>query len=305
MRVPLRRLLSSQGFDVVVLHLYVVELANEVEDVATILVQENVESDIARRAQTQADNPVHWLRDGLMWRKLLAFEQRWVRRFSVCVAVSERDAAMLREMSPATQVHVVPNGVDSRSFALQTNQRDAETLLFFGTLSYGPNVEGLIWFCQDVLPIVRASKPDVVLEVVGLNPPPRVAELGELPGIHVTGFVPDIRPKLWSATTCVVPVLAGGGTRLKILEALAAGCPVISTTVGAEGLELMDGKHLLIADDPKEFARDVVALLESDALRHRLAEGGRRAVAEKYDWQQIAPRLEFACAQAIEHREFN
>jgi glycosyltransferase involved in cell wall biosynthesis len=299
MRVPLRGLLSSQGFDVVVLHLYVVELASEVEDVAAILVEENVESDIARRAHTQANNPVHWLRDGLMWRKLLAFEQRWVRRFSVCVAVSERDAAILREMSSETQVCIVPNGVDSRSFAPHTNQRDPETLLFFGTLSYGPNVEGLIWFCQDVLPIVRASKPDVVLEVVGLNPPPRVAELGELPGIYVTGFVPDIRPKLWSATMCVVPMLTGGGTRLKILEALAASCPVISTTVGAAGLELMDGEHFLIADDPKEFARDVVALLESDALRHRLADAGRQAVAEKYDWQEIAPRLEFACAQAV------
>jgi glycosyltransferase involved in cell wall biosynthesis len=172
-------------------------------------------------------------------------------------------------------------------------------LLFFGTLSYGPNADGLVWFCEQVLPRVRQSKPDVRLEVVGLDPPPRVTALGRLPGVQVTGFVPDIRPKLWSATMCVVPLLAGGGTRLKILEALAAGCPVISTTVGAEGLELMDGKHLLIADDPEEFARDVVALLESDALRHRLADAGRRAVAEKYDWQEIAPRLEAACIQAV------
>jgi glycosyltransferase involved in cell wall biosynthesis len=306
MRVPLRRLLSSQVFDVVVFHhLFVVELADEIEDVAAILAEDNVESNIAKRAHTQADNSVHWLRDWLIWRKLLAFEQRWVRRFSVCVAVSERDAAILREMSAETPVCIVPNGVDSRSFAPRTNQRDTETLLFFGTLSYDPNVEGLIWFCQDVLPIVRASRPDVVLEIVGLNPPPRVTELEDLPGIHVTGFVPDIRPKLWSATMCVVPLLTGGGTRLKILEALAAGCPVISTTVGAEGLEVLDGKHLLVADDPEKFARAVVALLESDALRYRLADAGRRVVVEKYDWQEIAPRLEAACAQAIEHRKFN
>jgi glycosyltransferase involved in cell wall biosynthesis len=303
MRVPLRRLLSSQVFDVVAFHLFVVELADEVEDVATILVEDNVESDVARRAYTQVDNPVHWLRDWLTWRKLLAFEQRWVRRFPVCVAVSERDAVMLREMSPATQVHVVPNGVDSRYFALRANRRDPQTLLFFGTLSYGPNAEGLIWFCREILPRVRRSKPDVKLEVVGLDPPPRVADLGRLPGVQVTGFVPDVRPKLWSATICVVPLLVGGGTRLKILEALAAGCPVISTAIGADGLSLVDGEHLLIADTPDQFAQGILALLESADLRRRLADAGREAVAQRYDWEQIALQFESACEQAVrQHR---
>jgi glycosyltransferase involved in cell wall biosynthesis len=300
MRTPLRCLLQTHTFDVVVLDtLYLVELLDQVCSTPAILAEQNVESDIVRRSYSEVSSPMHKLRDWLMWRKLLAFEQRWVRRFPVCVGVSERDAAMLRAISPGTTVHVVPNGVNSRSFAPPAGRCDAGTLLFFGTLSYGPNADGLVWFCEQVLPRVRQSKPDVRLEVVGLDPPPRVTALGRLPGVQVTGFVPDIRPKLWSATMCVVPLLAGGGTRLKILEALAAGCPVISTTVGAEGLELMDGKHLLIADDPEEFARDVVALLESDALRHRLADAGRRAVAEKYDWQEIAPRLEAACIQAV------
>lgn len=305
MRTPLYRFLQTHSFDVVVFEmLYLVELLGQVRNTPAILAEQNVESDIVRRPYSKASNPVHKLRDWLIWRKLLAFERRWVRRFSVCVAVSEHDAAMLREMSPATQVHVVPNGVDSRSFAPRTNQPDAETLLFFGTLSYGPNAEGLIWFCQEILPRVRRSKPDVKLEVVGLNPPPRMVDLGRLPGVQVIGFVPDIRPKLWSATICVVPLLVGGGTRLKILEALAAGCPVISTAIGAEGLSLVAGEHLLIADTPDQFAQGILALLESAELRRRLADAGREAVTQRYDWEQIALQLESACEQAVRrHRQ--
>jgi sugar transferase (PEP-CTERM/EpsH1 system associated) len=301
MRAPLQKLFESQVFDVIVFsHLYVAELMEKVEGIVpTILAEENVESDIAQESYVRATSPVHKLRDWLEWRKLLTFERHWVRRFPMCVAVSERDAATLQYMSPETQVHIVPNGVDSRYFAPRANQHDPQTLLFFGTLSYGPNAEGLIWFCQEILPRVRRSRPDVKLEVVGLDPPPRVADLGRLPGVQVTGFVPDIRPKLWSATICVVPLLVGGGTRLKILEALAAGCPVISTAIGADGLSLVEGEHLLIADTPDQFARGILTLLESAELRRRLADAGREAVTQRYDWEQIALQLESACEQAV------
>jgi glycosyltransferase involved in cell wall biosynthesis len=301
MRSPLRRLLASQAFDVVVLHhLFVVELADELDNTPAILAEDNVEHGIAQKSYAQAQNPVHWLRDWLTWRKLLTYERHWVQRFPICVAVSEHEAAMLHDMSPETQVYVVPNGVDIQSFAPCHNSRAPETLLFFGTLSYGPNVEGLVWFCREVLPKVRASRPNVRLEVVGLNPPPEVTELGRLPRVHITGFVSDIRPKLWEATMCIVPLRVGGGTRLKVLEALAAGCPVVSTTLGAEGLSLIDGEHLVIADTPEEFAQRTVILLESSDLRHGLAEAGRRAIAQQYDWRQIASQLETALIHAIQ-----
>jgi glycosyltransferase involved in cell wall biosynthesis len=303
MREPLRELLRQHTFDVVVYQsLFVVELADEVRDTPTVLIEENVESGIAEQVFLQATNPIYGLRDWLMWQKLVAFERRWVRRFPVCVAVSERDAAVLGEMSPASQVYVVPNGVDSQSFAPPGNTRDPETLLFFGTLSYQPNAEGLIWFCQEVLPGIRESRPQVTLEVTGLDPPPRVTDLGRLPGVHVRGFVPDIRSKLWSATACVVPLHVGGGTRLKILEALAAGCPVISTTIGAEGLALVDGEHLLLADTADEFARGTLALLESNDLQHQLALAGQRAVAQRHDWRQMASQLEAALVHAVDLR---
>jgi glycosyltransferase involved in cell wall biosynthesis len=304
MREPLRRLLESRKFDILVFHhLFVAELADEAPDMPALLAEDNIESDIAQRLCTLADNAIHKLRDWLVWQRLLAFERHWVRRFPVCVAVSDRDAALLRAMSPTSRVYVVPNGVDAQFFSPLGNSRDPETLLFFGTLDYGPNADGLIWFCREVFPRLRESHLSVRLEVVGLNPPPRVLDLERIPGVHITGFVPDIRPKLWSATMCVVPLQVGGGTRLKILEALAAGCPVISTSVGAEGLDLVDGEHLLIADDADGFARGAIALLGSEDLRNRLARAGRQVVAQRYDWQQIALRLEDACLwTASQHR---
>ncbi len=299
MRPALRRLLSDQVFDLAVFEeLFLVELLEDVVDIPVMIVEYNIESDLAQRQYRRATHPIHKLRDWLTWRKLFSFEHHWVQHFPVCVAVSERDAALLNEISPKTHVYIVPNGADSQYFAPPCTERHTETLLFFGTLSYGPNVDGLIWFCKNVLPIIKGSKPNVMLEIVGFNLVPEVETLGHIPGVHITGFVPDIRSKLWSATMCVVPLNIGGGTRLKILEAMAAGCPVISTTVGAEGLSLLHGIHLIIADSAEDFARGVIILLESPELRRRLSESGRQVVAQKYDWRQIVLSFESICWQA-------
>jgi glycosyltransferase involved in cell wall biosynthesis len=140
------------------------------------------------------------------------------------------------------------------------------------------------------------------LEIVGINPPSDVLDLGRLPGVTVTGFVTDIRPKLWSATISVVPLHWGGGTRLKILEALAAACATISTSMGAEGLALRDQEEIVIADTHNEFAQSVVDLLANPRKRAMLSVAGQRAVATKYDWGPIARRLEAAYLRAIELR---
>jgi len=299
MREPLRALLQSERIDVAVLqHLFVVELHDDLGDVPAVLAEDNVESDIARQVLAASRGPIHRLRDWLVWHKLLAFEKHWVRQFAVCAAVSEADASLLRAMSPQTQVHVVPNGVDGEFFAPPSGDRLPARLLFFGVLSYAANVRGLSWFCEQVLPRVRQVRPDVELEICGLHLTPAVAALERWPGVRVTGFVPDVRPKLWQSTASVVPLHVGGGTRLKILEALAAGCPVVSTSVGAEGLELQHGEHLLIGDSPEQFARCVCDLLAGEDVRLRLSEAGRRAVTERYDWGQIAHSLEAACEQA-------
>jgi glycosyltransferase involved in cell wall biosynthesis len=299
MRNPLRQLLQEEHFDVAVVNgLSVVEMADELGDLPAILAEENVESDIARQVWQTASDPVRRLRDWLVWRRLLAFEREWLSRFPVCTAVSEADAALLHAMSRRTQVYIVPNGVDSGYFAPPAGERPPALLLFFGVLSYPPNERGLIWFCQNVLPRLTVARPDVELEICGPYQPSSVTALGRLPGVRLTGFVPDIRPKLWQATASVVPLLVGGGTRLKILEALAAGCPVVSTTVGAAGLDLEDGQHLLIADGIDLFTERLLVLLGSQEQRQRLSRAGRHAVEDRYDWSHLALALETACVHA-------
>ncbi len=299
MRVPLRRLLASSTFDLVVFEqLFLAGLLGDIGDLPALLVEQNVESDIARQSFAQARNLVHKVRDWLAWRKLMAFERRCVQRFRACVAVSQRDAELVRAMSSGTQVYVVPNGVDSRYFATGDEKRGADRLLFFGTLSYGPNADGIRWFCQQVLPRIRQNRPGLRLDIVGPSAVREVVALGDIPGVNLVGFVGDVRPALWLAAVCIVPLRAGGGTRLKILEALAAHCPVVSTTIGAEGLDLVDGQDLLIADNPDDFAKAVLRLLDDGALRANLAAAGASAVRQRYDWQEIAAQFEFACIEA-------
>jgi glycosyltransferase involved in cell wall biosynthesis len=298
---PLRSLIQTSNLDVVHFEqLYLVELLPEVGEVPAVLGEQNVEFQVIRSLQTVSSNLVQKVRDELSWRKMLAFETHWIRQFPVCLAVSEQDAALLRRISGATEVHVVTNGVDSQAFAPEgRKERTLNTVLFFGTLNYGPNRDGIKQFCRDVWPMIHSTRPDVRLEVVGIDPPPDVMVLGELPGVEVTGFVPDIRSKLWAATLSIAPLRWGGGTRLKILEALAAGCPTVSTSAGAEGLDL-DGKEILIADTGDEFARAVIELLQHPDKRAELSAAGQHSVAARYDWSAIAQQLEKAYARAIQ-----
>jgi glycosyltransferase involved in cell wall biosynthesis len=300
MRRPLSDLVAGGDIDVVVLHhLFVVELRDILGEVPTILAEDNVESGIARKAYARPSHPVHRLRNWLMWRKLLVFERRWIRRFKVCIAVSDQDADAIRRMSPNTEVHIVPNGVNISQFASRGSERSQRTLLFFGTLSYGPNADGITWFCREVLPRVRNRIPEVELDITGIDPTPRIRQLASQTGVNMVGYVPDIRERLWSATATVVPLHVGGGTRLKILEAMAAECPVISTSIGADGLGAIDGKHLLIADEAEAFANAIVTLFASPKMRREMAVLGRKFVSEHYDWRTITPKLDEACRRAI------
>jgi glycosyltransferase involved in cell wall biosynthesis len=308
MRKPLETLVQTLDLDVIHFeHLYLAELLSAIGDLPAVLGEQNVESESIKRLRATASNPVHRTRDHLAYKRMLAFETRWVRRFPVCLAVSEQDATLLRTFAGATEIHLVPNGVDSQSFAPPGNgyERPPSNVLFFGTLNYGPNRDGIIDFCENVWPAVHTSRSDATLEIVGINPPRDVLDLGKLPGVKVTGFVPDIRHKLWSATISVVPLHWGGGTRLKILEALAAGCPTISTSMGAEGLGLRNQEEIVIADTHYQFAQGVVDLLANPGNRAMLSVAGRRAVTSKYDWGPIARRLEAAYQRAIELNDRN
>jgi glycosyltransferase involved in cell wall biosynthesis len=305
MRQPLTRRVQELGPDVVHFEgLYLVELLTAIGDLPAVLGQQNAESEAVKKRLQVASNPIHRLRDTLTWRKLRAFEAHWVQQFPVCTAVSETDARLLQAMAPQTRFYVVPNGVDNRFFAAPNSaaDRDGGHLIFVGTMNYGPNVDGVLFFCREIWPSILKALPGVRLTIVGAQPVPEVEALGSLPGVTVTGFVDDVRPFFWRATASVVPLRMGGGTRLKILESLAAGCAVVSTTIGAEGLELEDGSDLLLADDPKEFAACAVRLLTSRTYRDQLAACGQRTAQRFYDWRVIVGELERAYSAAVTKR---
>ena len=208
---------------------------------------------------------------------------------------------MLAAHAPRARVCAIPTGVDTAYFTPNGSQETPGALVFTGSLDWFPNEDCIVHFGEVVFPRIREAVPDVSLTVVGRNPGPRVQRLAAIPGVRVTGTVQDVRPYVAAATLCVVPLRVGGGTRLKIFEALAMGKAVVSTTVGAEGLPLVPGRHFVQADEPAEFANAVVALLRDPARRKALGSAGRRLVEERYSWSQVVREFEARCEEVVAH----
>ena len=258
-------------------------------DLQTVLVLHNAGPEYYRSRAAASSGPAR-AAFGLESRRFRRHHARWLGRYSLLIAVSEADA---RSVSPHGRppVEVVPNGVASEELLPAPPSSEPETLLFTGTLSHPPNSEGIRWFAEHAWPRVLAQRPGARLLVVGRGPPREVAALGRRDGIEVVGPVPDIAPWLARATAVLAPLLSGGGTRLKILEAFAARRAVVSTRVGCEGLEVEDGRHLLVRDGAGPFAEAVLELLADRGLRERLADQGRETAETAYDWNVLGDRL--------------
>jgi glycosyltransferase involved in cell wall biosynthesis len=280
--------------------LFTAPLLRELKDVPAALEELNVEWRVARLAASSEARLVDRLAMRREAGRLRRWEAAWLRAADSCVAVSTDDQRELSALSPGTPVYAVPNGVDVAAFAPPADHQGGRRgLLFFGNLDYRPNVQGLTYFCDAILPRIRESQPEATLTIIGANAGRGVARLASRPGVMLRGFVPDVRPYLWAARASVVPLLAGGGTRFKILEALAAGCPVISTTVGAQGLPLTHGREVLLADDPADFAAAVAELLTDTERWNRVSAAGGEA-ARDFDWQAIGRLLEGALEATIQ-----
>jgi polysaccharide biosynthesis protein PslH len=226
--------------------------------------------------------------------KLRRYERRAFQRATVCCPTSTLEAAQVRRLAPGASVHVVANGVDTEEFTPNAGVKaDSPTLVFTGTLSFAPNAEGIAWFARAVWPLVLADMPSATLDIVGREPPPDVLALASKQ-VRVSGEVSDVRPYLQRAWLSIVPLLHGGGTRLKILEAMACALPVVSTTIGAEGLDVVDGRDILIADEPAAFAAQTMRLLRDPALCASLGQAGRALVEQRYDWRAIGDWLDEA-----------
>lgn len=258
----------------------------------TVLFQHNVETMIWRRHAETAAGLARRAYFGLQARRMFDFEKRTCQSAGSIIAVSAKDSETMRSLFGARNVHDTPTGVDTEYFAPQPAPPAAD-IVFVGSMDWMPNIDGVSWFCSDILPLLRKRYPDCSLAVAGRAPTAGIRALGEAdPRIHITGTVPEIRPWLWGSKISVVPLRVGGGTRLKIYEAMAAGVPVVSTTIGAEGLDYTDGEDILIADTPDAFSDACARLLADTALAARISANARHLVASRFSWDRVVTGFE-------------
>jgi glycosyltransferase involved in cell wall biosynthesis len=222
----------------------------------------------------------------------------WQKQDAV-FATSRRDCDMIGKSVSETDTFVIPNGVNTDFFYPSNRNLQKNTLVFTGTMNYVPNEDAMLYFIKDILPLIRQEIPDIQLYVVGNNPPERLRKLSS-GHVTVTGFVDDVRPYIHQAPVYVVPLRMGGGTRLKILESLATKTPVVSTKIGAEGIDVTDGEDILLEEDPESFAAAVITLLKNKKKRKKIARKGYELVKQKYDWKVIGSKIERAYQQLQE-----
>ena len=253
---------------------------------------EDLELSVFRDAVRQPSMLPHRVRPALTWLKLCAYLRSVLPRFAACTVVSEQERANLRAVCPAyTSVEVIPNAVDLSGLGGSFGPPCPNTLVFTGALTYSANYDAVSYLLREVWPLIARAVPDVTLRVTGSTEGVDLASLPQHPGVHFTGYVGDVRPVVAQSWASIVPLRLGAGTRVKVLESMALGTPVVSTTKGAEGLEVRDGENILIADSPTEFAKRVVDLLRSPELRARLATAGRRLVESKHNWEVVGQEL--------------
>ncbi|MEI7555955.1 glycosyltransferase [Candidatus Chlorohelix sp.] len=227
--------------------------------------------------------------------RLNKYESEALGFFDAAIAVSDNDRKALLSLSPDAQIKVIPNGIDLEEYAPDPTAVELpKRLVFTGSMDFRPNVDAVVWFANEIWSKIRLAKPEATFYIVGRRPAPAVQALANLPGITVTGQVPDARPFVREAELYIVPMRMGGGVRFKVLEALAMGKAVLTTTMGADGIPITPGKEALIANNPQEFSAATIRLLQNPSLKNELATNGRAFVANHFDWRKITPLLDEA-----------
>ena len=302
MRREIERLVAGGNFDVLVCD-FLQPSVNVPERLAitTVLFQHNVEAMIWKRHYEVQANPAKKIYLSGQWRKAHAYERAACRRFDHVVAVSEKDRETMERAYGLRSVSDVPTGVDTEYFRPRgTERREPHNLVFTGSMDWLPNEDSIQFFTKEIMPRIRERVPDATLTIVGRNPYASLVELSKRdPSIIVTGRVKDVRPYMERAAAYIVPLRIGGGTRLKIYEAMAMEKSIISTTIGAEGLPVTNGRELLLADTAETFADAVVGVLRDEAKARELGERAASAVREKFSWDKVSKAFAEACRMAI------
>lgn len=278
-------------------------------DAASLMFTHNVEAEIFERHAARAKGV--WR---LIWadqsRKMTRFEGETLRRFDTVIAVSKRDADALSKRYGLARVAAIDTGVDLEFFAAAPSDAatspgpDGGTLVFTATMSWPANVEGIHFLLDEVWPTLVAARPRIKAVIIGRDPPASLSDKIKERGLNVTltGFVDDIRPFVAQSHVYVIPLWVGSGTRIKAFEAMAMGRPVVSTSLGIEGLDVTDGEHFLRADSAEAFSRGILSLLEDAASRHRIARAARRLMEERFSWKNVAAQFEAICLGALERQ---
>ncbi|HYQ41151.1 MAG TPA: glycosyltransferase family 4 protein [Polyangiaceae bacterium] len=285
--------LAEQSYDVVQ-----VEFANmasyrftrQQKKPLLVLDEHNIEYDLQRRTAGSADGASRKLYNSLNWRKLGWEEKAAWRRFDGVLLTSQRDAGLLSGVSPTTTTAVIPNGVNVEQFQPSSFDTAPDQLLFFGANNYFPNHDALLYFIDEILPKVVAARPNVKLSIVGPGAQPALLAR-QSRHVEVVGFVDDVMPHLERASAVVVPLRIGGGTRLKIVEAMAKSKAIVSTRIGAEGLDVSHEHDVLLADSPDDFAQQILRVLADPKLAQKLGQNARTLAEERYAWTAVVRQL--------------
>jgi polysaccharide biosynthesis protein PslH len=301
-RERVRELLREENFDLVVCD-FLFPCLNLPDQMPCpqVLFAHNAETMIWKRHFAVARNLVWKLVTGLEYQKMRSFESRRCRKFDHLIAVSDVDRDFFAESVPSSRISVLATGVDLEYFHPSGTREDPQKLVFTGSMDWLANEDAIIFFAEKILPIILRAVPGVRLSVVGRDPTEKLRRLVQTnPKIQLTGTVPDVRPYVDDAAVYVLPLQVGSGTRLKVFEAMAMGKAIVSTRVGVEGLPVIPGDHLLIADKPEEFAAAVVRLLDDVSLRRRLGSAARQLVESRYGWPQVAQSFHDTLEHVVE-----
>jgi glycosyltransferase involved in cell wall biosynthesis len=306
--VAVSRALRESAFDVVVFDfVHAAVLRPATVSAATVCFTHNVEAEIFARHVKQAGNALTRAVWSSQHAKMLRFEREALRDFDAVVAVSERDAAFFRDSFGLPTVATIPTGVDFEYFAWHepppVDAAHPPTVVFTGSMDWAANIDGIRFFLAEVWPRVVAARPDACFTIVGRKPPSALIEQARTqPGVTCTGFVDDVRPYVRAAHAFVIPLRVGGGTRIKAFEAMAMGCPVVSTAIGIEGLDITPDEHFLLRDTADDQARAVLELFDDAPLRRRLARQARQCVEARFGHRVAAQAFEDICLRALRSR---
>lgn len=291
-----QELLNAEGYDLVICD-FVQMAANAIglNGPPMLLFQHNVEAEIFERHAQQDRGVLRRAFMGYQARKMSRFEGQAGLAFDAVIAVSDRDSQQYAQRYGWNHVHTIDTAVDVDFYQPDASTVDPDLVIFVGSMDWLPNVDGVEFLVREIWPKVRSERPHARLQIVGRHPTPAVRRLNGFEGIEVTGAVRDVRPYYRQAAVVVVPLRIGGGTRIKIYEAMAMAKPVISTSIGAEGLNFIEDKHLEIADQSKLFAEKVVRLLNDDKRRQQIGDEAREHVRQNFSTQVIARQFEKIC----------